>query len=241
VAPRTPARRWTAARPVVPDDLDAVGLDALDDDAELVGVVLGPGTAAGIEADGLTLRRSRLSGLRLPGAGFRNLALVDVVVEDCDLAGVTFAASRFDRVVFRRCRMSGVVAADLVATDVCVDDTRADEIWLRAARLESCEITGCDLTGSDWYEARVAHSRITGCRLDGAELSSLALDDVVLHGSTFAGTSGLAGLRNATIDAGQLVELGRPVLAGLGIVVDADALAEDRPAAGDEAVADPDG
>jgi uncharacterized protein YjbI with pentapeptide repeats len=222
----------------VPDDLDTVGLDALDDDAELVGVALGPATAAGVEAEGLTLRRSRLSGLRLPGAVFRNLALVDVVVEDCDLAGVTFTASRFDRVVFRRCRMSGVVAADLAAAHVCIDDTRADEIWLRASRLESCEITGCDLTGSDWYEARVTRSRITGCRLDGAELSSLALDDVVLHGSTFAGASGLAGLRNATIDAGQLVELGRPVLAGLGIVVDSDALAEDGSTADDDAGGD---
>ena len=210
---------------MVPDELAPAGLEALEDDATLAAVAIGPGVEAGLEAEGLTLRRSRLSGLRLPGATFRNLVLVDVLVEDCDLAGVTFATSQFERVAFRGCRMSGVVAPDLVGSDLCIDDTKADEIWLRASRLERCEITGCDLTGSDWYEARVAASRITNCRLDGAELSSLVLDDVALIGSTFAGASGVAGLRNATIDAVQLMEVGRSVLAGLGIVIDNDALA----------------
>jgi uncharacterized protein YjbI with pentapeptide repeats len=226
-AARRPVRRWSAAPPALPDDLAPADLDALDDDVRLEEVALGPGFAADLEVEGLTVVRSRLSGLRLPGATFRDLALVDVVVEDCDLAGVTFVSSRFERVVVRRSRMSGVVAADLHAADTRLDDVRADEIWLRAARLDRCELTGCDLTGSDWYDARVAASRVTGCRLEGAELSSLKLDDVALHGSTFAEASGLGDLRNATIDAGQLVELGLPVLARLGIVVDNDALSDD--------------
>jgi uncharacterized protein YjbI with pentapeptide repeats len=223
-----PGRR-PVAEPNLPAGLEAADVDDLDHDVRLDEVAIGPGSAAGRTIEGLTLKRSTLAGVRLTGSTFQGLELVDVVVEDCDLAGVTFAETTFRRVSIRRCRMSGVVAADLAATDSRIVDTRADEIWLRAARLDHCEIVDCDLTGSDWYAARVMESFITGSRLDGAELSAIDLENVVVLGSTFAGAQGLSSLRNVTIGTGQLLEIGLPVLAGLGIVIDDAALDPDDP------------
>src|SRR5918997_760131 len=187
---RTDARDASFRRPVpepsLPPDPPRAGVDDLDDDVRLDEVAIGPGSAAGRAIDGLTLRRSSLTGVRLTGATLQGLELVDVLVEDCELAGVTFTGARFTRVTFRGCRMSGVVANDVTASDMRIIDTKADEIWLRSARLEQ--------------------------------------DDVVLLGSTFAGARGLGGLRNATIGTGQLVEVGLPILAALGVVVDDAAL-----------------
>jgi hypothetical protein len=227
---RGAARRRPVAEPALPDGPEPAGVDDLDDDVRLDEVAIGPGSATGRTIEGVTLKRSTITGVRLTGATFEGLELVDVVLEDCDLAGVTFAEATFRRVSIRRCRMSGVVAADLAATDSRIADSRADEIWLRAARLDHCEIVDCDLSRSDWYAARVRESLITGSRLDGAELSAIELDDVVVLGSTFAGAHGMAGLRNITIGTGQLVEVAVPVLAGLGIVIDDGALDPDDPA-----------
>ena len=41
-------------------------------------------------------------------------------------------SARWERVVLRRCRMSGIVAAELHATDVRLEQCKADQAWLRA-------------------------------------------------------------------------------------------------------------
>jgi uncharacterized protein YjbI with pentapeptide repeats len=146
--------------------------------------------------------------------------MADVLLEDCDLSGTTFAETALRRVTFRRCRMSGVVAPDLGATELRVIDCKADGIWLRAARLELCELVECDLTGSDWYAARVRDSWIVRCDLSDSELSAVDMDGVALHGSTFAGANGVGSLRNVVIGPDQVLDLALPVLATLGVRVE---------------------
>jgi uncharacterized protein YjbI with pentapeptide repeats len=131
--------------------------------------------------------------------------------------------------VFRRCRLSALVAAEVVASDLAMIDCKADEAWLRMARMERAEVTRCDLTGSDWYRAQVKQARITGCRLAGANFSLAKLDDVALHGSSLAGVLGGDGLRNVVVGPEQVLDLALVVLPSLGVRI------EDPPDDGDEA------
>lgn len=206
--------------PRVPADLEPSDVGSLRDDADLDEVAIGPGTDAGRTIRGLRLRRSTVTGARLTGATFEHVELVDVLLEDCDLSGATFGDAELRRVTFRRCRLSGAVAADLLASDLRLVDCKADGLWLRAARLECCELVECDLPGSDWYAARVRDSRVVGCDLADSELSAVEMDGVALHGSTFAGASGVGSLRNVVIGPDQVLDLAVPLLATLGVRVE---------------------
>jgi uncharacterized protein YjbI with pentapeptide repeats len=201
-----------------PDDLEPATLADLTDDGRVVGVLLAGETGAGLEVRGLSLLRSELRGVRLPGATLDGFSAEDVVWRDCDLAGLTLVRGVLRRCRFERCRMSGMVAADLVASGVTLVDCQADDAWLRMARLEHCELADCNLVASDWYGARVSDSRIVRCRLDGSELSTARFARVALHGTSVAGVRG-ANLKGTVIAPDQVLDVALAVFPTLGIAV----------------------
>ena len=90
--------------------------DELDDhdlleDVEWTGGA--PGSVTGVE-----IVRSRLTGITLTGLELADLRLLDVELVECELSGAVLTGARWERVVLRRCRMSGLVAAELQAVDV---------------------------------------------------------------------------------------------------------------------------
>jgi uncharacterized protein YjbI with pentapeptide repeats len=201
-----------------PEDLDPLAVADLEDDRRLVGVLVAGGVGAGMEVSGLSLLRSEMRGVRLPGATLDGLLAEDVVWRDCDLAGVTLGQAVLRGSRFERCRMSGLVAAELVASRVTLVDCQADDAWLRMARLEQCELADCNLIGSDWYDARVSDSRILRCRLDGSELSAARFKRVALHGTSLAGVRG-ADLRGTVIAPDQMLDVASAIFPTLGIAV----------------------
>jgi uncharacterized protein YjbI with pentapeptide repeats len=204
-----------------PDDLDPAALADLTDDRRLVGVLVAGDVGAGLEVSGLSLLRSELRGVRLPGATLDGLSAEDVVWRDCDLAGVTLGRAVLRGCRFERCRMSGLVAAELVASGVTLVECQADDAWLRMARLDHCELAGCNLTASDWYDARISDSRIVRCRLDGSELSSARFTRVALHGTSVAGIKG-ANLRGTVIAPDQMLDVALAIFPTLGIEIRED-------------------
>jgi uncharacterized protein YjbI with pentapeptide repeats len=212
-----------AAEPRLPEDLadlEDATLDDLADEALVDGVTVSGGVGTDVRVRALTLTHARLAGVRLPGATFEDAEMVDVVWDDCDLAGLTLASTVLRRVTFRRCRLTSLVAADLVASDVWFLECRMEEAWLRAARVERADLSACDLTGSDWYGARVTKTRIRDSRLDGAELSQSRLDGVALHGTSIDGVRGSAALRKLVIGPEQVLDVALAVFPSLGIRVE---------------------
>jgi uncharacterized protein YjbI with pentapeptide repeats len=221
----TPTSRRTPAplrEPDIPDELTNHD-GPIDDDTRLDAVDL-TGTWVEQAFDGVEIKRSRLSGARLTGSTLDHLVMEDVVAVDCELSGVTFTDAVLQRVHFVRCRMAGLVAADLNAKDVRVTDCQVGEAWLRMATLERCELDGCDLRNADFYGARLKDVRILRSQLDDTEWSKAAADSVALHGSSLTGMRGVEALRNLVIGGDQLLPLAVPILRSLGIVVDDDYL-----------------
>lgn len=213
-----PARRQP---PRLDDARIAQTGDELDDhdvleDVDWIGGA--PGSVSDVE-----IIRSRLTGVTLTGLELADLRLLDVELVECELSGTVLTGARWERVVLRRCRMSGLVAAELRATDVRLDGCKADQAWLRASVLDRCELVDTDLRGADLYGARVTRSAFRRCDLTELDVSASHFEQVSLHGSTVDRLKGAESLQGLTIGSDQLVPLALPILAARGITVDDDA------------------
>jgi uncharacterized protein YjbI with pentapeptide repeats len=173
-------------------------------------------------ADGVEILRSRLTAVSLTGLELDQLRLVDVELIECELSGAVLTGARWERVVLRRCRMSGLVAAELTASDVRLEQCKADQAWLRSSVLDRCELVDTDLSGGDLYGAQVTRSAFRRCDLTELDVSASRFEDVSLHGSTVDRLRGADALRGCTIGSDQLVPLAVPILLAKGITVDDD-------------------
>jgi uncharacterized protein YjbI with pentapeptide repeats len=219
---------------VHPPRLDE-GLVALDhpelvdgvewDGVEVAGEVAGP-----MDVEDVEVASSRLANVRLTGRRFERLRLVDVLIEDSELSGVTIAEGHFTRVELRRCRLSGLVASTLKARHVRLTDCRADGATFRMTRWEHAEFRDVDLRDADFHASALAGVRLLGCDLTGADFSRATMAGAALHGSTVDGIKGADSLRGAVVAGDQVLSLALPVLAALGIVVDDGYLDGDPPA-----------
>jgi uncharacterized protein YjbI with pentapeptide repeats len=207
--------------PRLDDDRTERAGDELDDhdlleDVEWNGGA--PGSVTGVE-----IVRSRLTGITLTGLELPGLRLLDVELVECELSGAVVTGAWWERVVLRRCRMSGLVAAELQALDVRLQDCKADQAWLRASVLDRCEIVDTDLSGADLYGTRVSRSAFRRCDLTEVDVSASEFEQVSLHGSTVDRLKGAEALQRVTIGSEQLVPLALPILKAREITVDDEA------------------
>jgi uncharacterized protein YjbI with pentapeptide repeats len=191
------------------------------DDAEVLEDVSWNGAEPRARRD-VEILRGRLTNVALTGLELDGWRLVDVELVECELSGAVLTGAQWERVVLRRCRLSGLVAAELRATDVRVDGCKADGAWLRAAVLDRCEIVDSDLSGADLYGARVTRSVFRRCDLTEVDVSASRFERVSLHGSTVDRLGGADALQGCTIGSDQLVPLALPILAARSITVDDD-------------------
>jgi uncharacterized protein YjbI with pentapeptide repeats len=195
--------------------------DTLDDHEVIEGVEWAGGAPS--SALGVEILRSRLTGVSFTGLELERLRLVDVELVECELSGTVLAEARWERVVLRRCRMSGIVASELHASDVRIDGCKADQAWLRASVLDRCEVVDSDLSGADLYGAQVSRSAFRRCDLTELDVSTSRFDQVSLHGSTVDRLKGADALQRCTIGSDQLVPLALPILQTRGITVEDEA------------------
>lgn len=182
----------------------------------------GPDPSVPIEAPGLDVSRCLLVGISLVGALLPRSRWSDVVFARCDLAGADLTGAALSRVEVRECRLNGALLGGTRLRDVRIVDCLLDGTHLRLAkgeriRIEHCRAVGLDLSGTEATEVVIAD-----CDLTGADVSQARLPGVRLAGSTVDGLRGAASLRDAVIDADQVLPLGVALLAALGVTIEDD-------------------
>lgn len=200
----------------------------LVDGMEWAGVDVTGELAGEAEVDSVNVVASRLANLRFTGRRIDGLHMVDVLVEDCELSGVTLPAAYLRRVEFRRCRMSGLSAPNLRAHHVRFTDCRADGVSFRMSAWVTCELSEVNLRAVDFSGSKLSGVHLLGCDLTGADFTKATTSSLALHGSTLEDIKGAANLRGA-IGSDQMLTLALRVFASLGIVVDDDYLTRDEP------------
>lgn len=216
---------WPVA-PRIADRLDA-DADPLGDDVSWSEIEARQsesfsGTASNIEIVG-----SRLDGVRLTGAGLEAGRWADVEVQRCELSATALEDTSLVRVVFRSCRMSGLIAIGITAKDVRFDDCKLDGANFRGSSLERCVFEDCDLRDADFYGARFEPGRLLRCALSGVEFSKAKCDGLDLRGSKLEGVKGSGSLTNCVITPDQMVPLGLALLATLNARVEDPQAAEE--------------
>jgi uncharacterized protein YjbI with pentapeptide repeats len=197
----------------------------LVDGTEWAGVEITGDVGGEAEVDSVDVAASRLANLCLTGRRIDGLHMVDVLVEDCELSGVTMPAAYLRRVEFRRCRMSGLSAPNLRAHHVRFSDCRADGASFRMSAWDTCELSEVNLGDVDFYGSKLTAVHFLGCDLSGADFSKTVTSALALHGSTLEDLKGAANLRGA-IAGDQVLTLALRVFASMGIVIDDDYLSE---------------
>jgi uncharacterized protein YjbI with pentapeptide repeats len=141
-------------------------------DVELDGCNLANADVRGGSAWRARIVRSRLTGLSWTEGMVR-----DTVLSDCRVDLSSFAATRFDQVVFERCLL---MQADF------------QEASLRAVRFVDCDLTELDLS-----QASFARCELRGCTIDGMRAAerlrgvAMPWEDIVASAGTFAAAIGV--------------------------------------------------
>lgn len=212
-----------ASRPRLEVDLEPVDDWSIESDSILADCSVDARADVGVcdaPARDVEMVRSRLTGVALTGAEFERLAIVDCVLENCELSGALLVDCTLVRVQFHNCRMSGLQAGGLAARDVVMSGCRIDGSNFGLSKLTGVQFDECDLKESDFGGAQMEKVEMFDCRLDGSEVSNAKVLSLALNGSSIEGLRGASSLRNTTISSDQLLPLAAPILRSMKIVVD---------------------
>jgi uncharacterized protein YjbI with pentapeptide repeats len=141
----------------------------------------------------------------------------DTAFYECDLANTILDQCGLQRVEFEHARLTGFDPSGSTLQSVAIRDSVAEMSVWRFSKLERAEFRNCRLAGSDWNSATLDRVTFAGCDLTGADFHDARLDDVTFTACDFAGIKGVTGLRGATVDAADLLDLTVVMAGALGI------------------------
>jgi uncharacterized protein YjbI with pentapeptide repeats len=151
--------------------------------------------------------QSRITKAALSSADRPSVHFVDVVIEDCDLSGLLTLGAQLLRTEWKSCRLTGWLCAESVVEHTLFESCKLDHANLRLCRFKSVVFRNCSLRSSDFHGASFNDVHFEGCTLDGAEFRACSVESLDLRGSNIREIRYLEGLKGATIDPVQLVEL----------------------------------
>ena len=190
--------------------------------------LVGGGTADGLRFAGPALTgdataarflECELAGCDLGGVGFDRARLTSCLLTDVRSAAWSLLDATLLDVVVDVGRFGAVTAHGSGLTRVRLGDLKVDYLGLRNATVVDVTLAGCtvgelDLAGADLRVLVLTDCTIASLVLDGGRCRS-----VDLRGARVTRLDGVAGLRECTIDAAQLVGWAPQLAAELGITV----------------------
>lgn len=213
-APAAPRIR-TIALPTLRDaeQPDLVPDGALDA-VRLVGTDPGP-----VSLRGLSLTDCQLTGVRLGEADLTGSRYRSVVMSDLDSVALRAPRSTWREVLMERSRAGAAELYDSELDNVTWRGCRLGFVNLRSARLTDVLLADCVVDELDLSDAEADRVALPGTSIGSLVLRGSRLAEVDLRGADLAGVDEVAGLRGATLSAGQLIGMTELFAAHHGIRV----------------------
>jgi uncharacterized protein YjbI with pentapeptide repeats len=189
---------------------DGADYESLD----FAGLDLGPGSAVGTTFLASRLERCGLDGVRLDRARFVESRVADLVATTIDAADSTWRDSLLADV-----RVGALLAVGSTWDLVRLRGVKANLLDLRGAHLTDIVFEDCAIGELDLGDAEARGVSFERCAIDDLSVEGARLADVGLSGARLGQVRGVAGLRGATLDAGQVVDLVPVLAAHLGITI----------------------
>jgi uncharacterized protein YjbI with pentapeptide repeats len=223
-----PASRREPAQPGLPATIGAATLPEhdLEPEATYRGLGFDDLDLSGRSAESVEFGRCRLRRVDLSGSQLAAPRFTDCLVDTSNWANLHAERGALVRVRFTGSRMTGLGWAAGTLRDVTFDECRLDlSNWrfsaFRTVRFDRCTLTGADFTGAD-----LAGARFVGCDLTGAHFDNAQLAGAGFRGCTYAGISGVASWRGASVHDADLIALSYVLAGAMGIQVERE---DDRP------------
>lgn len=207
--------------PDIPDDLSSDGLPGgvLRDRERYEEIELSQADLSGQKADYVSFEAALFSHVRMMGGNFSGLGLLDVRLEECDLANAGLYKANLQRVEIVASRLVGVKASEAEFQDVVFKGCKAGFALFRQAVFKSAQFEECDLSDTDFMGADLSGVVFSGCNLSRCDMSGAKLAGADFRGSNLDSLKvGIEDLRGAIVDPTQAVEFVRL----LGVVVKAE-------------------
>jgi uncharacterized protein YjbI with pentapeptide repeats len=211
----TKPRRREPAQEIVPADLTPFAGPALEDggDYEAVdfaGLDLAGASATGATFLGCRLEQCGIDGIRLDRARFAECRIADLRSTTVNAPDSTWRDS-----LLADARIGALLASGSTWNLVRLRGVKANLVDLRGARLVDMVLEDCAIGELDLGDAEARSVRIERSTID--DLSRL--HDVDISGARLEVVRGIAGLRGAIIEPGQLLDLAPLLAAHLGIAI----------------------
>ena len=192
----------------------AIGDGAAFAEAEIAGA-----SCAGRRIDGLECIEVVLLDPDMSGAELRDCAFRDTAFENPNLAPATIRGGSLTRVVVEGGRLTGLQVTEADVRDVVWRGCGADMATFRHARLLHVTFQDCSLREADFTGMRGEAVRFTDCDLRGASFRDAELAACELRRCRLDDIEGVEGLRGASLELDQLIDLAPALARSMGIGV----------------------
>lgn len=181
------------------------------------------------------LQAASTEGQRLPGLAFAECELIDWNANETDLQGSRFLQTRFEglnapvllarRTSWREVELtsSRIGSAEWYDSDLAQVDIAHSKLgWLnfRATRMHDVHFRGCVVEELDLAGASLTRVAFSDTVINRLILTKSKLEHVDLRGVEFRAIEGLETLRGATLNSGQVADMGELFAEHLGVIVE---------------------
>jgi uncharacterized protein YjbI with pentapeptide repeats len=183
-------------------------------ESELAGASCAGRRIDGLECIEVVLRDPDMSGAELRDCTFR-----DTAFENPNLATATIRGGSLTRVVIEGGRLTGLQVTEADVRDVVWRGCGADMAAFRHARLLHVSFQDCSLREADFTGVRGQVVRFADCDLRGASFRHAELAGCELRRCRLDDIEGVEGLRGASLELDQLIDLAPALARSMGIGV----------------------
>ncbi len=186
-------------------------------------------TIGEVDYSGADLTRAETHALGLEGCRFdncrfggvmRGVTIYESELSVCDLANLLADECSMAECAISTSRLTGMSWTAGSWRDVLLEGTRADLTSFRYSKLRTVVFRDCDLRQADFEGVEFRNVVFEHCNLTGARFTGTApRHNLRFTDCTLADIDGVAGLRGATVDGGDLLGLAASLAREAGIIV----------------------
>lgn len=170
------------------------------------------------DTEGVDLRDTAVVGATLTVVDILDKPeLVNVLLRQCDVAGLVAHGGRCDRVLVDASRLRGVGWTGGLLRDVQLLDVTGQDMSFRFSTLRRVVFRDCELPAVDLTETVLDEVRFERCVLRGAQFHRAQVKSLRVEGCDLSGASGVEGLAGASLHPDDALALAPSMAAALGI------------------------
>jgi len=162
---------------------------------------------------------SKIESTLLSAVTLDKSELTDVVCTKLEAAALQAYKTKFLRVEFSDCRLTGSEFAEGQFEDCTFSNVKFDQAGFRFASLKRVRFENCNLRAIDFSNAKFSQVTFVGCDVGEANFVSASCSNVDISGQELTGIKGILGLKGSTISEEQLMQLAPLLASELGFNV----------------------